>query len=105
MPSSITVAVWYAEHDVYRLLWSPYVIGQSGQTIIFLPGGFFLSFFFPCLISAAADWMSTIAYFDTQCGLSANLECRPEMCCTRLAENIGRKNDANDILDILYRRF
>ena len=25
------------------------------------------------------------------CGLSANLECRSEMCCTRLAANTGRK--------------
>ena len=45
------------------LLWSPYVIGQ---TIIFLPCDFFLllllssSSFFPRLISAAVDWMSTI---------------------------------------------
>ena len=42
-------------------LWSPYVIGQ---TIIFLPCGFFfffiLSSFFPRLISAVADWMSVI---------------------------------------------
>jgi len=28
----------------------------------------------------------------TWCGLSANLECRSEMCCTRLAENTGRKD-------------
>ena len=45
-----------AEH----LLWPPYGIGQA---IIFLPCGFFLSyffFFFPRLMSAAADWMSTI---------------------------------------------
>ena len=43
------------------LLCSPYVIGQ---TIIFLPCDFFLAFFFlsffPRLISAAVDWMSTI---------------------------------------------
>jgi len=40
------------------LLWSPYVIGQ---TIIFLPCSVSLLLsFFPCLISAAADWMSTI---------------------------------------------
>ena len=38
--------------------------------------------------------MSTIAYFHTWCDLSANLECRSEMCCTWLAENTGRKNDA-----------
>ena len=29
-------------------------------------------------------------------GLSANLECRSEMCCTRLAENTGRKNYAKN---------
>jgi len=40
--------------------------------------------FFPRLISAAA-------YFGTWCGLSANLECRSEMCCARLAANTGRK--------------
>ena len=39
------------------LLWSPYVIGQ---TIIFLPCSFFLLSFFPRLISAVGDWMSTI---------------------------------------------
>jgi len=27
---------------------------------------------------------------------SANLECRSEMCCTWLAENTGRKNDAKN---------
>jgi len=40
------------------ILWLPYEIGQ---TIIFLPRGFFLSiFFFPRLISAAIYWMSII---------------------------------------------
>jgi len=46
----------------WLLLWPPYGIGQA---IIFFPCGFclsffFLSFFIPCLISAAAEWMSTI---------------------------------------------
>ena len=36
---------------------------------------FFLLSFFPRLISAVGDWMST-----TWCGLSVNLECRSEMC-------------------------
>ena len=42
-----------------NLLWMPYGIGQA---IIFLPCGFFfyLSSFFPHLISAVADWMSAI---------------------------------------------
>jgi len=41
--------------------------------------------FSPRLISAAADWMSAI-YFHTWRGLSTNLRCRSETCCTRLAE-------------------
>ena len=90
-------------------LWSPYVIGQ---TIIFSSCSFFLmaalcnrgaiifllcdfyfllssSFFFPRLISAATDWISTIL-LHMACP-SANLECRSEMCCARLAANAGRK--------------
>jgi len=35
--------------------------------------------------------MSAIGYFNTWCGLSANLGCRSEMCGTRLAERAGRK--------------
>jgi len=64
-----------------HLLWPLYVIGQA---IIFLPCGFFLSYFFPCLISAVADWI--LPYFYTWCGFGANLGCRSETCCTRLAE-------------------
>jgi len=30
------------------------------------------------------------------CGPSANLECRSEMCYTRLSGNTGRKNDAKN---------
>ena len=45
----------------FQFLWSPYVIGQ---TIIFLPCDFYLlsssSSFFPRLILAVGDWMSTI---------------------------------------------
>jgi len=32
-----------------------------------------------------------LPHFHTWCGLTANLECRSEMCCTRLAANTGRK--------------
>ena len=35
-----------------------------------------------------------LPYFHIQCGLSANLECRSEICCTRLAGNTVDKNDA-----------
>jgi len=43
-----------------------------------------LSSFFPRLISAVADWTSTV--HPHHCGLSVNLGCRSETCCTRLAE-------------------
>ena len=87
-PYGIEQAIIFLPCGFFLLsLWSPYVIGQ---TIIFLPCGFFfLLSFFPRLISAAADWMS--AYFHTWCGLSANLRCRSETCCTRLTENTERK--------------
>ena len=32
-----------------------------------------------------------LPYFHTWCGLSVNLGCRSETCCTRLAENTGRQ--------------
>ena len=67
------------------------------RTLYFCPVvSFFylLLFFIPRLISAVADWMSP--YFYTWCGLSANLECRSEMWCTRLAGNTGRKNDSKN---------
>ena len=78
-----------------QFLWSPYVIGQ---TIIFLPCDFYLSSFFPHLISAAVDWMSTILPHMVwhPCGLSANLGCRSETWCTRLAGNTGRKEVAKN---------
>jgi len=50
----------------------------------------FISFFFPRLIPAVADRMSTILL--DMLRRSANLECRSEMCCTRLAGNAARKN-------------
>jgi len=40
--------------------------------------------------------MSTILH--TWCGLSANLECRSETCCTRLAENTGRMRPVGNFL-------
>ena len=35
-----------------------------------------------------------LPYFHTWCGLSANLRCRSETWCTRLAANTGRKNSS-----------
>jgi len=78
--------------NVCSLLWPPCV---AGADIIFLPCGFLLSFYLfssPNLSGRRLDvyHTTTHAWF----GLSANLECMSEMCCTRLAENTGRKNNA-----------
>ena len=56
----------------------------------------FLSSFFssPSLSSRRVDVYHTHVY--TWCGPSANIECRSEMCCTRLPGNTGRKNDAKN---------
>ena len=64
-------------------LWLPYGIGK-GHYIFAL---WFLSFFF-------AEWI--LPYFYTWCGFSANLECRSELCCTRLAGNTRCKNHAKN---------
>ena len=60
----------------------------------------FLSFFFFLFLSFLAysqrSEIGCLSYFHTWCGLSANLECMSEMCCTRLAENTGRKHYAKN---------
>ena len=80
------------------LLWSPYGIGQ---TIMFLSCGFFFfflsSFVFssPNLSRRRLDVCHTSTY-DVANGLSANFGCMSERCCTRLAENTGRKKVAKN---------
>jgi len=37
-----------------------------------------------------------LPYFHTWCSLSANLGCRSETCCTRPAENTGRKKSPSE---------
>jgi len=54
---------------------------------------FFCRCVFLFLAYSQQSQIGCLPYFHTWCGLSANLECRSEMCCTRLAENKGRKND------------
>jgi len=52
------------------------------------------SFFFFFLAYSQRLQSGCLQYFHTWCGLSANLECRPEMCCTWLAEYTGCKKVA-----------
>ena len=51
-----------------------------------------LSFFFPRLNQPSQ--IECLPYLHTWCSLSANLRRRPETCCTRLAENTGRKKSS-----------
>ena len=73
-------------------LWSPYGIGQ---TIIFSSCRLFfllLSIFFYFLAYCQPPQIGCLPYFHIWCDLSANLRCRSETCCTRLAGNAGRKS-------------
>jgi len=53
---------------------------------------FLLSFFYLFFFAyAQPSHIVCLPYFTTWCGLSANLRCRSETCCMRLAENTGCK--------------
>ena len=75
------------------LLWPPYGIGQA---IIFLSCGFFFYLLLFFIAYSQPSQIGCLPYFHTWCGLSANLGCRSETCCTRPAENTGcKKIDKN----------
>ena len=50
-----------------------------------------LSSFFFFLAQSRGSEIGCLPYFHTWCGLSVNLGCRSETCCTWLAANVGRK--------------
>ena len=82
---SVTVANCY-----YRTLFIAALCNTAGHYIFamwFLSSSIFLFF----LALSQRPQIGCLPYFHTWCGLSANLECRPEMCCTRLAGNTGCK--------------
>ena len=76
---------------VVSLLWPPCI---ADMDIIFYRCGFFFLLFF--LAYSKQSEIGCLPYFHSWCGLSANLECRSELCCTRLAENTGHKNYAKN---------
>jgi len=84
----------YFNHLLQLLLlfiWPPYGVGQA---IIFSSCGFFFLFlsFFYSLAYSQPSHIGCLPYFHTWCGgLSANLRCRSETCCTWLGKNTGRK--------------
>jgi len=79
-------------NNVLIIYGRPYV--AMGKPLCFTPevsSSFFFLFF---LAYSQPSQTACLPYFHTWCGLSVNLGCRSEMRCRRLAENIGRKNDA-----------
>jgi len=77
-------------------LWLPYGIGQA---IIFSSCGFFffLSFYLLFFLAYSQPLQTgCLPYFHTWCGLSENLRCRSETCCTQHAENTGCKKIAKN---------
>ena len=71
-----------ADHYIFALLF----------LFIYLLSSIFFSL--PNLSGRRLDVYHTL--FDTWCGPSANLECRSERCCTRLAGNAGPKKVAKN---------
>ena len=94
MPSPFPGRISYkATKPGFSFLWSPYGIGQ---TIIFSCCYFFFFLLLFFLAKSQLSQIGCLPYFQTWCGLSANLRCRSETCCTRLAENTGRKKVAKN---------
>jgi len=57
---------------------------------------FYLSIYLFFLAYSQQPQVGCLPYFDTWCGPSAHLECRSEMCCSRLAANMGDKKVAKN---------
>ena len=87
--TQFTLAYLLILGSVSSLLWR----GRHAQQMRTLYFCFFFLSFFPRLISGVADWMSTILLH--MVWLSANLECRSEMCCMPIAEMQDPKNRQN----------
>ena len=78
-------------HLVMAALWNS--AGHYIFALWFLLSSFFLLVF---LAQSQRSQSGCLPYFYTWCGFSANLGCRSEMYCTRLAGNTGCKNDAKN---------
>jgi len=84
-------------HHHHHLLWSPYVIGQTiiFSSCFFLLSSFILLFF----ISSPNLSGQRLDVYDTSTqgvALVRIWNAGLKMCCTWLAENTGRKNDAKN---------
>ena len=81
----------FIQIQLCQLLWPPCV---ADADIIFSSCGTFLSsssFFFFFLPNPSGRRLDVYHTSTHRVAFSANLECMSEKCCTRLAENAGRK--------------
>ena len=86
---AVVVSVKWLSYLEQNLLWLPLCTNGRPSIIFFRCGFFFFLFFLAC-----SQWLQIgcLPYFHTWCGLSANLECKSQMCCAQLAANTGCKN-------------
>jgi len=78
---------------------APSVFGRAAITLGIGPHSssfFFLSIFLFSSPNLSRRMIGCLAHFHTRCGLSANLGCRSETCCTQLSTNTGRKKIAKN---------
>jgi len=77
---------------------------SRGGHYIFILWFLFLSFFYLFFLALCQpSHIGCLPYFYTWCALSANLGCRSEMCCMRLAENTGCKKIAKNLPRAYHR--
>ena len=79
---------WHTAQIIMVALWN-----RAGHYIFVR--WFLLSIFFCFLAYSQPSQIGCLPYFRTWCGLSANLGCRSETCCRRLAENTGSSAPKN----------
>jgi len=89
-------ALWNrAGHYIWNFI-SPSLVAEHNSNkvlnYIFWPVVSFFFYLFLFLAQSQRSQIGCLSYFHTWCGLNANLECRSEMYCTRLAKNTRRKN-------------
>ena len=70
--------------------------GQYIFAVWFLSSSIYLSIVLFSSPNLSSHRLDVLPYFYTWRGPSANLECRSEMCCSRLAANTGRKKVAKN---------
>ena len=84
-----------ADQSFPRYLWQPCI---ADTDILFCSCGFLFFFLLLCFLVYSQRWQIVcLSYFHTWYGLSAKLECRSEMYCTRLAENTAHKKYAKNL--------